>query len=110
MKRYRKKPVEVRAVQNSGEWKPIMDWLDQLAGGVLRVPFGSLPAVTRNDDGSLNIETLEGTMRGEVGDWLICGVKGEMYPCKPDIFEATYEPVGDADQPQPQHSVEEGEG
>jgi hypothetical protein len=39
------------------------------------------------------VETLEGTMRGEPGDYLIKGVKGELYPCKPDIFEATYEPV-----------------
>lgn len=37
------------------------------------------------------IETLEGTMRAEVGDWIITGVKGERYPCKPDIFDATYE-------------------
>lgn len=39
------------------------------------------------------IETLEGTMRAEIGDWIITGVKGERYPCKPDIFAATYEPV-----------------
>ena len=39
----------------------------------------------------IEIETLEGTMVGEVGDWLITGVKGEQYPCKPDIFEQTYE-------------------
>ena len=39
------------------------------------------------------IKTLEGDMVGRVGDWLITGVKGEQYPCKPDIFEATYEPV-----------------
>jgi hypothetical protein len=39
------------------------------------------------------IETLEGTMRAEVGDWVITGVKGERYPCKPDIFAATYERV-----------------
>jgi len=32
-------------------------------------------------------------MRGDIGDWIIRGVKGELYPCKPDIFEATYEPV-----------------
>ena len=37
------------------------------------------------------IATLEGTMRAEPGDWIITGVKGERYPCKPDIFEATYE-------------------
>ena len=41
----------------------------------------------------LDIETLEGTMRANAGDWIIRGVKGELYPCKPDIFEATYEPV-----------------
>jgi hypothetical protein len=39
------------------------------------------------------IETLEGTMRADVGDYIITGVKGERYPCKPDIFEATYEAV-----------------
>ena len=41
------------------------------------------------------IDTLEGTMRADVGDYIITGVKGETYPCKPDIFEATYEPVED---------------
>lgn len=41
----------------------------------------------------LKIVTLEGTMTCEEGDWIICGVKGEFYPCKPDIFEATYEPA-----------------
>lgn len=41
----------------------------------------------------LYIETLEGNMEAKKEDWLICGVKGEFYPCKPDIFEATYEKV-----------------
>jgi hypothetical protein len=41
----------------------------------------------------IEIETLEGTMTATPGDWIICGVQGELYPCKPDIFEATYEPV-----------------
>ena len=41
----------------------------------------------------LLIETLEGTMKAQVGDWLIRGVKGELYPCKPDIFAETYEKV-----------------
>ena len=45
------------------------------------------------------IETLEGTMRADVGDWIITGIKGERYPCKPDIFEATYAPYdGSTDQ------------
>jgi hypothetical protein len=43
--------------------------------------------------GALIIHTLEGAMTASVGDWIIRGVKGEFYPCKPDIFEATYEPV-----------------
>ena len=41
----------------------------------------------------LTIPTLEGIMCVNIGDWVITGVKGEKYPCKPDIFEATYEPV-----------------
>lgn len=43
----------------------------------------------------MEIATLEGVMRADPGDWIITGVKGEQYPCKPDIFEATYDPVGD---------------
>lgn len=44
-------------------------------------------------DGGIDIKTLEGTMHASPGDWIIRGVKGELYPCKPDIFEATYEPA-----------------
>jgi len=43
----------------------------------------------------ITIQTLEGKMTAELGDWIIKGVKGEFYPCKPDIFEATYEKVED---------------
>ena len=46
-------------------------------------------------DKELDIETLEGTMHANSGDWIITGVNGEQYPCKPDIFEKTYEPVSD---------------
>ena len=42
---------------------------------------------------TMYIETLEGIHRADPGDWIITGVKGEQYPCKPDIFEQTYEPV-----------------
>lgn len=93
MARFRKKPVVVEAVRNEGSWAPILEWLDGLGDGMLRIPFGARPAVTLNPDGSLNIETLEGTMRADVGDYVICGVEGELYPCKPGIFEATYEAV-----------------
>ena len=44
-------------------------------------------------DKEMYIETLEGTMHAEKGDWIITGVHGEQYPCKPDIFEKTYEPA-----------------
>ena len=43
--------------------------------------------------GSAFIATLEGTMEARIGDYIIRGIRGEIYPCKPDIFEATYEPV-----------------
>lgn len=43
------------------------------------------------------VKTLEGTMVGEPGDWLITGVRGEQYPCKPDIFEELYEPIEDVE-------------
>lgn len=46
-------------------------------------------------DKDLYIETLEGRMHASPGDWIITGVNGEKYPCKPDIFEKTYEPVED---------------
>ena len=45
-------------------------------------------------DETTEIRTLEGVMTASPGDWIITGVKGERYPCKPDIFEATYEAVG----------------
>ena len=45
----------------------------------------------------MEIETLEGTMKANKGDWIIKGVKGELYPCKPDVFEMTYEKVNDND-------------
>lgn len=44
-------------------------------------------------DKEVLIQTLEGTMKASVGDWIITGIKGEQYPCKPDVFERTYQPV-----------------
>lgn len=48
-------------------------------------------------DREVDIETLEGTMHASIGDYIITGVNGEQYPCKPDIFEKTYEPVSEFD-------------
>lgn len=79
--RYRKKPVVIDAVQYPAAEYP--DWITDaiVSGGVNVHPD------------SLSIVTLEGLMQVSVGDWIIRGVKGELYPCKPDIFEATYEPA-----------------
>lgn len=76
--RFRKKPVVIEAVRWTG------DNVQELTAflGVLSINFGAAM-----------ITTLEGTMRADQGDWIIKGVKGEFYPCKPDIFEATYERV-----------------
>jgi hypothetical protein len=84
MATYRKKPVEIQAVQWTGN---VAEMLDHL--GMCEEDFDP-PLVP---DAHFTIETLEGEMRADLGDWVICGVKGEFYPCKPDIFAATYDEV-----------------
>ncbi|MDO8543820.1 MAG: hypothetical protein Q7S40_25540 [Opitutaceae bacterium] len=84
--KYRKRPVVIEAIQFNGRNH---DELLAFCGDVLRrIPMSLTPVPL------LEIETREGAMRASVGDWIIRGVKGEFYPCKPDIFAATYEPVG----------------
>ena len=80
--KFRKKPVVIEAWQNTDNPRPPPLWLND-AWRAAKVQFAG--------GGRIDIHTLEGTMRAELGDWIICGVKGELYPCKPDIFEATYE-------------------
>ena len=84
MAKYRKKPVIVEAVQYDGTEESLLKIM-QLQS--------RKPSWIRVDAGDLLIPTLEGVMRAKVGDYVIKGVKGELYPCKPDIFEQTYEPV-----------------
>lgn len=85
--KYRKKPVVIDA------W-PWDKWPEEKRSKHLedgRVPVG---AWVRMMDGKTRfVGTLEGDMHASEGDWLIQGVKGELYACKPDIFDATYEPV-----------------
>lgn len=88
MAKYRKKPIVISAVQYKGK--------GNVDGGVPKWMFdafenNTLKATNGNDP--LIAKTLEGDMRVDKEDWIICGVKGEIYPCKPDIFEATYEKV-----------------
>ncbi|BAU40129.1 hypothetical protein [Ralstonia phage RSP15] len=83
--RYRKKPVEIEAVKYNGD--------------TTELPYEFGAAITRSvpmnarsiDAGACYINTLEGEMRCRVGDYIIKGVKGEFYPCRWDVFEATYE-------------------
>lgn len=86
--KFRKKPVVIDAWQLTD--CPPTDWPDWVAD------YRSVDdrvVVGPHLDGHLKIPTLEGVMRAEIGDWIIRGVKGELYPCKPDIFAATYEAV-----------------
>lgn len=78
--KFRKKPVVIEAIRWTGKN------LNEIFS------FTGSEAIT-NDfmENYLEIETLEGVMKASKGDWIIKGVKGEFYPCKPDIFEATYE-------------------
>ena len=59
-------------------------------------------------DREIDIETLEGTMHASVGDWIITGVNGEKYPCKPDIFEKTYEPADEQIDPEKKRPIIKG--
>ena len=84
MSRYRKKPVVVDATQ--------------FTEANAHTFVGPGIALSRTADGQfLRIDTLEGTMTADVGDWIITGVNGERYPCKPDIFAKTYIGAEDED-------------
>lgn len=91
---FRKKPVVIQAFQmteerghNNTDWP---EWLHMAWNGELNLP-GTLQRA--EDKESLDIITLEGKQRVQWDDFIIQGVHGEIYPCKPDIFEKTYEPV-----------------
>jgi len=86
--RFRKKPVVIEAmpvtllaVHDVAAW----------CGG--RVILITKPSDQTDMYFGIDIPTLEGTMRADAGDWIIRGIRGEFYPCKPDIFEATYDPA-----------------
>lgn len=84
MPRFRKKPVEIEARQiDSADYDGMCEIVAWCGGR----------AVDFHDDAVLAIDTLEGTMLASPGDWIIKGVAGEFYPCKRDIFEATYDAI-----------------
>jgi|694.fasta_scaffold23813_8 hypothetical protein len=82
MKTYIKKPVEIQAEQWLGT---VIQYNDLLSANIINKEL--------HEDGSCDIETLEGTMKCNLNDYIIKGIKGEFYPCKPDIFELTYKLV-----------------
>jgi len=91
MAKYRKKPIVIEAVQ----FEPWGIHKRDLPAGVKGIP--SYSADNWNYDGcEFFIDTLEGRHVVTPGDWIIKGIAGELYPCKPEIFEATYEEVVDA--------------
>jgi hypothetical protein len=79
MAKYRKKPVVIEAVQYDGTFPMEFLRYDE--------------RVFSDGGNGICIKTLEGVMTARPGDWIIRGMKDELYPCKPDIFEATYEPA-----------------
>ena len=88
MATYRKKPIEVEAWKWVNKEAPI--WIyEAIQNGRIRVTS----ADTGKDKYKMIIKTLEGDHTASEGDYIIKGVKGELYPCKPDIFEMTYESI-----------------
>lgn len=97
MTRFRKKPVVIEAFRMTKARRAInLEWPAwmHVAWNADRGSEGSLyPTQEGTGDGTLSIGTLEGQHLVSWDDWIIKGVKGEIYPCKPDIFKATYEEV-----------------
>lgn len=89
--KYRKKPVVVEAYKYNGDGTAALDWAGSVVlGGSCKI-FVRLTGDKKRC--GLFIDTLEGEMHVSEGDFIILGVAGEFYPCKPDIFEKTYEKV-----------------
>ena len=86
--RFRKKPIVIEAVRIPNQDEMIEHGL--VIGFFMKYKFEDF---TIEEDKGYNIKTIEGTMHASPGDWIIRGINGEFYPCKPDIFEKTYEPA-----------------
>ena len=98
--KYRKKPVVIEAFQMTEaarhDRKSWPDWLVEARGKRVDEAGAVYPDMAPGRNDRLLIATLEGSLEIAWDDWIIRGVQGELYPCKPDIFAATYEPVEDA--------------
>lgn len=89
MAKFRKKPVVIEAVQYDGTEKSVDEFLNR----DFVAPLVNPDVIFKIGGGECLISTAEGVVKAVAGDWIIRGIKGELYPCKPDIFAATYEPV-----------------
>lgn len=88
--KYRKKPVVIEAMELHGDlegFQAVQAWAGAAA------VYTTAPGQSNPVPHYLTIHTLEGDHRADIGDFIIKGIKGEFYPCKPDIFEKTYERV-----------------
>jgi hypothetical protein len=87
--KFKKRPVVIEAAQFLPNDEAIDRVMELASQGSRQV------AITRYPDGkcTMHITTLEGVMEASIGDWIIRGIQGEVYPCKPDIFNETYERV-----------------
>lgn len=97
--KFRKKPVVIEAFQYDGDLKDrdgkyyVPDWaVKAFKAGTM---YCIIPRAKPSDTPELYIKTLEGNHHVSIGDYVIQGVNGELYPCKPDIFEKTYEEVSE---------------
>lgn len=99
--KYRKKPITVDAIQWTGDNEIEME---QFISTKFSITYNepeifetwdadTITTEARTKEKEISIDTLEGTMIANKGDYIIRGINGEFYPCKPDIFEKTYEPV-----------------
>lgn len=91
--KYRKKPVVITAIQWKGDnFDEVMNFMQEFHGNKFNYENAEELAYKTKE---LNIRTLEGNMTASKNDFIIKGVQNEFYPCKPEIFEKTYEPVND---------------
>lgn len=106
IKKYSKKPVVVEVMRlegTNGDMHAVYQWIERNTLGSFepldviegRKPYPASGVSIDPRDGRLIISTLEGLHWANPGDWIIRGVQGEFYPCKPDIFDVTYEAADD---------------
>ena len=97
MAKYRKKPVVIEAIQLTDDNEVIaecIEWVEGIDMSTCMFARSACISQVIHDKG-MTIKTLEGDMKASIGDYIIKGINGEFYPCKPDIFEKTYDKVDD---------------